>query len=76
MIGLKSPSCKLRAVCEIHQDDHRIAELDIVAEVVRMALLRGGKDVDLGKQKISIGSGKVNSTGGMYLGPVEGEEDV
>ena len=51
-IGLKSPSCKLRAVCEIHQDGRRMAELDIVAEVVRMVVenMQKEKGEELGRR--------------------------
>merc|ERR1719483_287851 len=40
LIGLKSPACKLRAVCEIHQDNHPMPEVDTVAEVTRMVVER------------------------------------
>lgn len=40
LIGLKSAPCKLRAVCEIHQDGHPMPEVDTVAEVVKMVVER------------------------------------
>ena len=40
LIGLESPACKLRAVCEIHQDSHPMPEVDTVAEVTRMVVER------------------------------------
>ena len=40
LIGLKSAACKLRAVCEIHQDGHPMPEVDTAAEVVRMVVER------------------------------------
>merc|ERR1719277_356767 len=40
LIGLKSPVCKLRAVCEIHQPNHPMPEVDTVAEVVKMVVIR------------------------------------
>jgi len=40
LIGLQSPGCKLRAVCEFHQDGHKMPEVDTVAEVVRMVVER------------------------------------
>ena len=37
LVGLKSASCKLRAVCEIHNQNHALYQVDSVAEVmVRM----------------------------------------
>jgi len=40
LIGLKSPSCKLRAVCEIHKNGHRVPGVNTVEEVVRMVVER------------------------------------
>ena len=40
LIGLKTPSCKLRAVCEIHEPNHPMPEVDTVAEVVRIVVIR------------------------------------
>merc|ERR1711892_657631 len=49
LIGLKSPACKLRAVCEIHQDNHPMPEVDTVAEVTKMVVerLRKGEGDDV-----------------------------
>ena len=34
LVGLKSASCKLRGVCEIHHQNHVVHQVDSVAEVV------------------------------------------
>jgi hypothetical protein len=40
LVGIKSASCKLRAVCEIHNKDDVVQQLDSVAEVV-MRMVEG-----------------------------------
>ena len=50
LAGLKSASCKLRAVCEIHHQNDAVHQVDSVAEVVvRMVEgLRKGEEKNIG----------------------------
>ena len=50
LVGLKSASCKLRVVCEIHQQDHLLHQVDSVAEVVARMVegLRKGEGENIG----------------------------